>query len=334
MSTPRTLDLPATVRPGIVESARGSFAALEALPAAGECHLGTALLVPGYTGSKEDFIPVLGALAAAGRRVFAVDMRGQYQTPGPDDDACYDPCELGLDVAALARTTAAAHLLGHSFGGLVAREAVLHGSYTPASLTLMSCGPAALPGPRARELRLMLGLLDGAAPDELAGKVAEIWHHALEPQAVADGVPPPIVAFLKERMLANSPAGLLAMAAYLLAAPDKTSDLAGRNIPTFVVYGEDDNAWPPAVQQDMALRLNARHVSIAGAAHSPAVEAPDVTARALTSFWNTAETRLRELGEPVPRPSLYRRGLSFRAVPQVVAPPAARFRARREHLVV
>ena len=30
---------------------------------------GTALLVPGYTGSKEDFIAILGQLAAAGRRV-------------------------------------------------------------------------------------------------------------------------------------------------------------------------------------------------------------------------------------------------------------------------
>ena len=56
MSTPRTLDLPAGVRRGAVESPRGTFAALEAQPPGADCELGTALLVPGYTGSKEDFL--------------------------------------------------------------------------------------------------------------------------------------------------------------------------------------------------------------------------------------------------------------------------------------
>jgi len=272
-----------------VESPRGTFAALEGLPVTGARTRGTALLVPGYTGSKEDFISVLGLLAAAGRRVVAVDMRGQYQTPGPDAPGAYEPGELGQDVAALARATAAVHLLGHSFGGLVAREAVLHGSYTLGSLTLMCSGPASLPGPRAEELRLMFDVLDATAPEVRGERVAEIWHGALEPQAVADGVPAPIVEFMRQRMLANNPTGLTAMAAHLLAAPDKTSDLASRSVPTLVLYGEDDNAWPPARQADMALRLNARRASIAGAAHSPAVEAPTATAQALTLFWNAAE---------------------------------------------
>lgn len=289
MSTPSTLDLPRGVRRRTVESERGDFAALEAVPEAGRGELGTALLVPGYTGSKEDFIPVLGRLAAAGRRVFAIDMRGQYQTPGPVTPDAYDPVELGKDVAALARATAAAHLLGHSFGGLVSREAVLGGSVALVSLTLMSSGPAALPSPRADELRTMRALLDGVAPDERGAKVAEIWHSVLEPQAVADGVPPPAVAFLRERMLSNSPAGLAAMAAHLLSATDKTADLAESDVPVLVLYGEDDNAWPPALQADMALRLGARRASIARAAHSPAVEAPAATAHALTSFWNAAE---------------------------------------------
>ncbi len=289
MSTPTLLDLPAGARRAAVETDRGTFAALEALPASGGCELGTALLVPGYTGSKEDFIPVLGQLAAAGRRVLSIDMRGQYQTPGPDDAAAYDPAELGRDIAALARATGAVHLLGHSFGGLVIREAVLAGSCAPGSLSLLCSGPGALPAPRADELRFMLDFVAGTAPQDLKGKIAEIWHTMMEPQAVADGVPPQIVAFLRERLLASSAAGLAAMAGHLLTAADKTEDLASRDIPTFVLYGEDDNAWPPAVQEDMALRLNARRACIPGAAHSPAVEAPATTAHELTSFWNAAE---------------------------------------------
>ncbi len=289
MSTPVSLALPEGTRRTSVDTARGTFAVLEALPAAGPCEFGTALLVPGYTGSKEDFIPVLGELSAAGRRVLAVDMRGQYQTPGPDDPAAYDPAQLGQDIAELAEATSTVHLLGHSFGGLVAREAVLRDGYTPGSLTLMSSGPAALPGPRAAELRSMLDFIDGSAQPDLKSKITEIWRGRLEPQAMADGVPGPVLAFLEERMLTSNPTGLATMAGHLLAAADRTPALREREIPTFVLYGEDDNAWPTDAQEDMAARLNAERACIPGAAHSPAVEAPATTAHALTSFWNAVE---------------------------------------------
>ena len=342
MSTPTSLDLPDRTRRATVACARGAFAALEALPAAGASELGTALLVPGYTGSKEDFIPVLGQLAAAGRRVLAVDMRGQYQTQGPDDATAYHPGQLGADIAALAEATQTVHLLGHSFGGLVAREAVI-GGYTPSSLTLMSSGPAALPGPRAKELRSMLAHLDGAAPQGLKGKVEEIWHGMLEPQAVADGVPAPIVAFLEARMLANNPTGLTTMARHLLSAEDKTDDLASHGIPTFVLYGEEDNAWPPAEQGDMAIRLGAQRSCIPGASHNPNVEAPATTAHALTTFWNATEAprqtrrpcgRGLQLRQPVPRPARHRSRLAIGTMPLVVTPAAGRSGPWREHLVV
>jgi pimeloyl-ACP methyl ester carboxylesterase len=288
MSTPISLELPEGTRRATVETTRGEFATLDAVPAAGPCELGTALLVPGYTGSKEDFTAILGQLAAAGRRVIAIDLRGQCQSPGPDDPAAYDIAELGADITAVADATQASHLLGHSFGGLVARSAVL-GGYTPDSLTLLSSGPGALPGPRAEELRLFLNHVDGTPDSDLKDKVAEMWHASLRPQAVAAGVAAPILAFLAERMLANNPTGLVTMAADLLKAEDRTGELAARSIPTFVLYGEDDNAWPPALQQDMAARLNAERACIPAAAHNPNVEAPATTAHALTTFWDAAE---------------------------------------------
>jgi pimeloyl-ACP methyl ester carboxylesterase len=288
MSTPTSLELPGGTRRATVETARGVFAVLDALPAAGPCELGTVLLVPGYTGSKEDFIAILGELTAAGRRVVAMDQCGQYQTAGPDDPDAYNPGELGADIAALFSRLQAVHLLGHSFGGLVVREAVL-GGCTPASLTLLSSGPAALPGPRAEQLHFMLSYLDGTPAAGLGPKVAEIWHGALKPEAVAAGVKEPVLAFLEERMLANNPAGLVTMASQLLKAEDKTAELAARGIPAFVLYGEDDDAWPPEQQRDMAARLGAEHTCIPGAAHSPNVEAPATTAHALTRFWNSVE---------------------------------------------
>jgi pimeloyl-ACP methyl ester carboxylesterase len=293
MSTPRSVQIPEGVTRTTVATSRGEFAALEALPVAGPCEQGPALLVPGYTGSKEDFIAVLGQLAVGGqlgrkRRVVAIDMRGQFETPGPDLDAAYDIAELGADVGAVADAIGADHLLGHSFGGLVARQTALASPLR--SLTLMSSGPGGLTGPRADELRAVLGYLGDSTGDERRDKIIALWDAQLEPQAVADGVPRPVVAFLRDRMLRSSPAGLAAMARNLLAAPDKTAELAKLSeLPILVIYGEQDNAWSPAMQEEMAGQLNASRVCIPGAAHSPAVEAPAFTTDSLTRFWNDAE---------------------------------------------
>jgi pimeloyl-ACP methyl ester carboxylesterase len=59
-----------------------------------------------------------------------------------------------------------------------------------------------------------------------------------------------------------------------------------------VVYGENDDAWPPAEQDLMARRLGAERTCIPGAAHLPAIEAPVTTASTLTEFWNAAERSL------------------------------------------
>ncbi len=298
VSTPTSLELPDGVRRTTIQTGRGRFAALEAAPVPGAQEREPALLVPGYTGSKEDFLAIFGQLAAGGRRVAAIDMRGQFETPGTDDPEAYSPSALGADIAALLRATGARHLLGHSYGGLIAREAVLAGSGAGiGSFTLMSSGPSALTGPRAEELRAMLtalGVEDGSVPETAAlrAKISGVWRDHLEPQAVAAGVPGPMVAFLAKRMLGNDPKGLVHMARHLLTAPDRTAELARLDrVGMLVLYGENDDAWSPAAQEAMARRLGARRACIPAAAHSPAVEAPATTATALARFWDAAEAQ-------------------------------------------
>jgi pimeloyl-ACP methyl ester carboxylesterase len=89
------------VRRTTVRTPRGRFAAFEAMPATGVCERDPALLVPGFTGSKEDFLPILRQLGAAGRRVVAIDMRGQYETPGTGDRDAYSLPELGAVLQAV-----------------------------------------------------------------------------------------------------------------------------------------------------------------------------------------------------------------------------------------
>jgi pimeloyl-ACP methyl ester carboxylesterase len=301
VSTPRTSRPPDGVSRVTVETARGRFAALEALPAAGVAERQPALLIPGYTGSKEDFLPVLGPLARAGRRVIAIDMRGQYESPAAADAEGYSLSALAADVAMIADTlgghdgaagsgTSHVHLLGHSFGGLVARELLLAQAARIGSLTLMSSGPGALTGARAAVLRAVLSALGPATPDGLAAEVKRLWDTQLEPAAIADGTPADVIDFLRTRMLRSCPTGLWSMGHGLLGCPDRTSALATMGAPLLVVYGENDDAWAPSVQDEMAHRLGAERVCIPGAAHSPAVEAPETVASTLTTFWNSVET--------------------------------------------
>jgi pimeloyl-ACP methyl ester carboxylesterase len=244
-------------------------------------------LVAGYTGSKEDFAPLLAPLAQAGVRAVAIDQRGQFESPGPDDPAAYGVADLAADVLAVAallreETAGPLHLVGHSFGGLVARAAVLAdpGGFT--SLTLLGSGPGRLTGPRA-------ALLDHLGPLLESGGVPGV-HEAMEQLSMTDpraqAVPAATRAFLARRFLRNSAAGLRGMADAMLGEPDRVAELAATGVPVLVLHGEADDAWTPAAQADMARRLGARHEVVPGAIHSPAVENPPRTLEVLLDFWS------------------------------------------------
>ncbi|MGY1749857.1 alpha/beta fold hydrolase [Modestobacter sp. SYSU DS0511] len=245
----------------------------------------TVLLVAGYTGSKEDFAPLLTPLADAGLRAVAIDQRGQYESPGPDDPAAYAVAELAADVVTVARQLQEqdgrpVHLLGHSFGGIVTRAAVLADPALFASLTLLGSGPAALTGPRAELLDHLSPLLDAGGVQLVSDTLEQLA--MTDPRAQA--VPAPTREFLTRRFLANSAAGLRGMADAMLGEPDRVAELAATGVPVLVAHGIADDAWRPALQAEMAARLGARHEVIPQAVHSPAIENPARTLAVLLDF--------------------------------------------------
>jgi len=241
------------------------------------------LLVPGYTGTKEDFAPLLPLLAAAGRRAVAMDLPGQYETPGPDDPAAYTPDRLAASVLAVAAGLDRPDLIGHSYGGLVCRAAVIADPDAARSLVLMASGPSAIGGDRKERMAALEPVLAAGGLPAVYDALAVLA--AGDPAWVA--LPAEHKTFLRTRFVAGSPAGLQGMGDALRAEPDRTGELRATGVPTLVLYGEHDDAWSPAVQAEMAARLGTRTVVIAGAIHSPAAQQPEATARALREFWNT-----------------------------------------------
>ena len=125
MSTPTTLELPPGVEAITLETTRGPFAAHVARPDEARGHV---LLVPSWTGSKEDFTALLPLLAEAGLAATAFDQRGQFETPAATDDD-FTLSGFGADAAAVAATVdGPSHLLGHSFGSIVVAAAVAPGA--------------------------------------------------------------------------------------------------------------------------------------------------------------------------------------------------------------
>ncbi len=283
VSIPPFLNPPKNTTAYHLRTSRGEFAVIDTAPAHGVTRRGTVLLVPGFTGSKEDFIAILGALGEAGHRAVAYDQRGQYQTAGPADPDEYTFQTLVNDVYAVieALGDGPVHLVGHSFGGLVARMVALTDPAPLRSLTIMSSGPAAVTEGDQARLRMLLAALE-------QHDLPAIWDAMQALEAEAGGqvdVDEDVHEFLRVRFVSNTPASLVGMARLLLDEPDRVDELARVPLPKHVLHGVEDHAWDPAWQAEMARRLRARHTVIEGAGHSPAAERPAQTAAALVTFW-------------------------------------------------
>ncbi|MCL3996319.1 alpha/beta fold hydrolase [Streptomyces lavenduligriseus] len=293
MSRPATFVPPPGARAYPLRTARGEFAVVDAPVADGVEPKGVALLLPGFTGSKEDFNPLHVPLAERGYRTVAVDGRGQFESDGPvTDEAAYAQEELARDVLAQAEAIGGpVHLLGHSLGGQIARAAVLLDRSPFLSLTLMASGPAQISAPQQERVKLLRDAL------AVLG-MAELWEalQAMEPpeetEAPALDAGLDDRADLRRRWLGTKPAQLLATGRQLCTEPDRVAELAAVPLPFHVLSGARDDTWPLPLLDDMAVRLRARRTVVEGAEHSPNTDRPLETARALAGFWDdTADAR-------------------------------------------
>lgn len=240
-----------------------------------DLYRGDAILVHGFTGSKEDFDYIGPLLAKRGYRVFAPDNRAQHESPHAVNESSYTADAHGRDVVDIARhfNLDHPHLFGHSFGGLVAQRALIQAPEFFTTITLFCSGPAAQPRPK----------FSAQLKRDLPGKtMQEAWQEFAEEMYVNH----PRKELMKKRWLANDPRSLIVHAIELATFESVISEIAARKIPAHVVYGENDDAWPLAMQDQMAKDLSAQLTIIKDAGHCPNEDQPEAAAKAISDFWN------------------------------------------------
>ena len=250
------------------------------------------LLVHGFTGAKEDFEPAVEPLAAAGWHVVAPDLRGHGVSDHPPGQESYSFELFTADVVALADALEWDRfvLVGHSMGGMVAQLVALEVPERLRGLVLMNTSHGPPDGYNPVALDLGRDLVRQGGMELLVAVRREIDKSAEPPahQRLVDEKPD-YRDFHEGKTLAASPDMWLAMVDEMFAQPDRLEALAGLDVPTLVVVGDQDASFRAQSERIGQTVPGARLVVIPGAGHLPQFETPD-------EWWAALESFLDDLG--------------------------------------
>jgi pimeloyl-ACP methyl ester carboxylesterase len=242
------------------------------------------LLIPGVTGSKEDFVLMFPLLAAAGYRVESYDLAGQYESAGAGPEnlrpprAHYD-YRLFIDdmIAVLTDAPGRTHVLGYSFAGLVAQQALVERPDLFASLTLLTAPPAS--GQVFRGVKRIGRFSDAASPR--TGATLLIWGIRNNLNRVG----PRRIAFVRERFALTRRDSIDDIVGLMMTMPDVVDAVAAAPIPKLVAASAHD-LWPVAQYRAYGARLGAE-VKVYETGHSPCETAPHQLCRDLLRLFET-----------------------------------------------
>lgn len=245
------------------------------------------VLVPGATGSKEDFAIMMPLLAAAGFFTLSFDLAGQYESSGAGPEhldpprARYD-YDLFVDdlMAVLEHVGTPAHVVGYSFAGTVAALAFEREPDYFASLTLLSCPP--LPGQSFRGIS-RIGPLTRWANGRVSAALM-IW--GIQQNLIP--VPPGRLEFVRARFALTRRQSVRDIMELMKRTPDLSAFLSRAALPKLVAVGEHD-LWPTHLHAEFARSLGAE-LAVYAAGHSPCETSPHQLCRDLLALFGRAES--------------------------------------------
>lgn len=271
---------PGTVR-DVVPTPSGGLARVSVGPDDGD----RVLLVPGVTGSKEDFTLMMPLLAAAGFRVESFDLAGQFESSSAGPERLDPPRErydyaLFEDdlVAVIESGRTPAHVLGYSFAGIVARQVLVARPDLFRSLALLSTPPAS--GQVFRGVKRIGRLSDHATPH--VGARLLLWGIRNN----LNRVPPRRLQFVRERFASTRRSSVDDIVGLMMAAPDVEQAVAAAPIPKLVAVGSHD-LWPLSQHVFHAQSIGAE-LAVYETGHSPCETAPHQLTRDLVRLFASA----------------------------------------------
>lgn len=239
------------------------------------------VLVPGVTGSKEDFTLMLPLLVDAGYFVQSLDLAGQYQShdagPAAGDHYTYDL--FVDDLIAFLESGAPVHLLGYSFAGILAQLIAVRRPDLVRSLALLTTPPAA--GNVFRTMR-WLGPLAPLA-DARTGASLMLWGITTNKNRVQ----PKRLEFVRSRFAYTDRGSVDDVVGLMRDAPDLRAEMRDLRMPKLVATGTRD-LWPMRAHERFARDIGAEF-SVYDTGHSPCETAPhQLTADLLVHYARAA----------------------------------------------
>ena len=238
------------------------------------------VLIPGVTGSKEDFVLMLPILAEAGYFVQSLDLAGQYESAaGPPPGRRYDYDLFVDDIVAFLEAGGPAHVLGYSFAGTIAQLVLARRPDLVRSLTLLATPPE--PGNAFRGVR-------GLGPFSFlttARLVAGLMRWGIVTNK--NHVPPRRLAFVRHRFEFTSRRAHVDIIRLMKRTPDVQAAIAASPVPKLVAVGSHD-LWATRLHGAFAARIRARLV-VYPTGHSPCETAPHQLARDMLAIFSGSD---------------------------------------------
>lgn len=234
-----------------------------------------------YLLSSEHFGPQIRTLSAD-YRCIAFDHRGHGGSEAPASG--YDMENLYADAVAFIETVGCApcHFVGLSTGGFIGLRLGIRRPDLVRSLVLMDTSAQAEPGRRAREYRLMLGILRYLGYWPLRRRIVSMFFAG---PFRSDPTRRYELAHWRERVTANDRRAMVRFGHGILERAGVEEELDRIAVPTLVVVGEDDVVTPVEDAWRISAGIpGARLEIVPGAGHVCTVERPAAVTAIIGSF--------------------------------------------------
>lgn len=246
------------------------------------------IMLPGLTGSKEDFHLMMPILAQHGYQSVSFDLAGQYQSAGDRLFAQreYDWDLFREDLDALLDLTGPAHLIGLSFGGQVAALSAIGRPQDVLSLTLLSSPPTH--GNVFAKVKYTAG-------------IGKFFH----PRFLGYIFPPALwfnfnradkgrADFVRHRLNFHNRKSVRDVFELMMDSPEIASDLAASGVPTMIATGTND-LWKQTLHKEFADAVGGQaHFYRTG--HSPCETTPNQLCRDMMSLFKEANQQVNNRG--------------------------------------